>query len=357
MQISMRSYLTAGTVAVLGAGAIALTPPPAPVVLASVPAPVIADVTLTGVSLSLDQIVGILTKLGLGDVVSPIVNLLPANLLNNFVAELSDQALGLITTAAKGVVGDLGAIVGGLIAGPNSIVTTIATAVGSIPKAVIAAVQTLGSGDISATLQDLVAGVTAPLSGIGQLVTDAGKVFQVQVAKRIDDLVNAVPNLLVNVVQAVVTDDFQTVVDMVKKAIAGLTNLFGGSLPFASVRAVTAVAPAAAALAAVPDVSAPAVAALPVAEIPASVALAPRGVSRAARVAAQPRSAAATPKPAAAVASEPARAEDVGSVAPEAVAPVVVDQPAVVAAPKPKSAGHTRAAATRQVKASAGEAG
>ena len=358
MQISVRSYLTTGTVAVLGAGAIALTPP-APVTLPAVPAPVIADVTLTGVSLSLDQVVGILTKLGLGDVVSPIVNLLPANLLNNFVAELSDQALSLVTTAVKGAVGDLGTIVGGLISGPDSIINTVATAVGSIPKAVITAVQTLGAGDISATLNGLVASVTAPLSGIGQVITDAAKAFEVQVTKRIGDLVNAVPNLLVNVVQAVVTNDFQAVVDMVKTAIAGITNLFGGSLPAAStlgasVRAVTAVAPAAGA--AVPAVSAPAVAALPAAEVPASVAVAPRVVSRAGRSVAQPHSVAVAPNPAAAVASEAVEVETASpaevAVAARAEQSAPVAEPVLTASPRSKPSAHARGPVSRAAKAS-----
>lgn len=342
MQIAVRSYLTAGAVAVVGAGSIALAPPVPSVNLAALPAPVVADVTLTGVSLSLEQIVAVLGKFGLGDVISPIVNLLPANLVNNFVAEFSDEALGLVKTAVKGIVTDLSSVIGGLIVGPTSIIHTVFNSVAGVPMALIAAVKSLSSGDLSNTLQTLV----APLTGLGTLITDAVKTFATHVTDRISELVKSVPDLLVNVVQAVVTNDFNSVVDMVKKAIDGISKVFGG----ASVRAV---APAAAALGAAPVL---AVAALPVAEVPSSVAVSPHAVSRADRAVARAHAVTATPKPAAAEAApaEAATPAEVPAFArAERVAPAAESLPA--ASPRSKAAAHSRAAASRAAKASGAE--
>ena len=67
VQISIRSYLTMGTAAVVGAGAIALTPVlPASGHTAHIPAPVTASVSLAGDSFSLTDIVGLLGDGGLG---------------------------------------------------------------------------------------------------------------------------------------------------------------------------------------------------------------------------------------------------------------------------------------------------
>lgn len=352
MQIAVRSYLTAGAVAVVGAGSIALAPPVPSINFAAMPAPVVADVTLTGVSLSLDQIVTVLGKLGLGDVITPIVNLLPTNLVNNFVAEFSDQALALVKATVTGVLSDFSSVVTGLIVGPSSFVTTAVTALASLPSAVFAAVKTLGNGDLSATLQTLV----APLTDVGNLVIDAVKTFAGKVVGRLGDLVNAVPNLLVNVVQAVVTNDFNSVVDMVKKAIAGITKAIGAaSVPAAAAVAPVAVAPVAAALAVAP--SALAVAPSAVSALPASVAVTPRGMSRADRAAARAQAAAAaTPKPAAAEAApvETAAPADVPVPARvEEAVPSTTSAPA--AAPRSKAAGHSRAATGRAAKVSTGE--
>ena len=64
--ISVRSYLTVGTAAVVGAGAIALTPalPGQPLSPAALPAPAIAEIALTGFSLPATDIIGVLQTLG-----------------------------------------------------------------------------------------------------------------------------------------------------------------------------------------------------------------------------------------------------------------------------------------------------
>lgn len=348
MQIAVRSYLTAGAVAVVGAGSIALAPPVPSVNFAALPAPVVADVTLTGVSLSVDQIVKILGKVGLGDVITPIINLLPANLVNNFVAEFSDQVVGLIKTAVKGVVSDLGSVITGLIIGPTSIVSTLVNAVAGVPAALVSAIKTLGTGDSAAALKALI----APLTGLGSIITGAVSDFATHVTGRIGDLVQAVPNLLINVVQAVVGNEFNSVVDLVKSAIAGITKIFGGaSVP--AVAAAAAVAPAAALVAS--PAPALAVAALPAAEVPASVAVSPRGVSRADRVAARVHAVSTTPAPAAAEAAPVETvtpAEAPAAVRVEQVAPAAETAPAASARSK---TAHSRAAASRAAKASKAE--
>ncbi|MCB0930413.1 MAG: hypothetical protein KDB71_00760 [Mycobacterium sp.] len=350
MQISVRSYLSAGTVAVVGAGAIALAPP-VPVAMPTVAPPVVAEVSLTGLNLSLNQIVGVLGKIGLSDAISPVVDLLPSNLLNSFVAEFSDQALALLAVAAKGIISDVGSVAMGLIVGSDSVVRTVATAIVGMPKALIDAVKALGSGGIPATLQQLVAGVTAPLTGVVQVINDAVKAIQVDVQHRINDLVVAIPNLLVTVVKDVVTKDFQAVADLVKNAIAGLSNLIGRFQPSAGAASVAALAPAASAVpasavAALPDAAVP-VSPLPAAEVPPSAAVALRAASRAARVPARGPGDSGAPKAAAATASGAATAESVDSVSPRSIVVKPALKPADVsalAASRSKAAAHSHAA-------------
>ncbi|MBU3748883.1 MAG: hypothetical protein FGM52_00230, partial [Mycobacterium sp.] len=60
MQLSVRSYLTAGTAAVVGAGAIAIAPPIPASRHLELPLPAVAEVSLTGASFSISDIVGVL---------------------------------------------------------------------------------------------------------------------------------------------------------------------------------------------------------------------------------------------------------------------------------------------------------
>lgn len=353
MQVSVRSYLTAGTVTVVGTGAIALAPP-VPVAVPALAPPAVAEVTLTGLNLSLDQIVGVLGKIGLGDVISPIVNLLPQNLLNAFVAEFSDQALRLLAVAARGILRDVSSVVLGLVAGSDSVIRTVGTAIAGIPRALIDAVKTLGSDGLAATVQEVVAGVAAPLTGVAQLITDAAKAIRVDVQQRIGDLVVAIPDLLLNVVQNVITEDFQAAVDLVQTAIAGISNLLDRFMPSASVPAGAALAPAAA-------VRASAVAALPsaavtaVAEVPQSASVAPRAASRAVQVPLRAHARSGSPKAAAATAAQVATGGSANSVSPRAVAPETADGPNPTTASQSRAAPHSRAAG-RPGKAAGGSA-
>ena len=106
MQISVRSYLTAGTVAVVGAGAIALAPivPGTSPAAIALPTPAVAEVSLTALSLSLNDVLGLLQNFGIGgtlpDILTALPSLLPTDLINAVVTEFVTQAGPLVTAAA-----------------------------------------------------------------------------------------------------------------------------------------------------------------------------------------------------------------------------------------------------------------
>jgi len=137
--ISVRSYLTAGTAAVVGASAIALSPVapgsgPAPIDL---PVPATAAVALTGVTLPLTDVIGVLQTLGgLGGSLTEVLGgFLPQQFINDIVAEVLNQATPVLTTAAGEVVGYLGTALTGLLIGPDSIPARVGAALVDVPRA------------------------------------------------------------------------------------------------------------------------------------------------------------------------------------------------------------------------------
>ena len=139
MEISVRSYLTAGTVAVVGAGAIALAPvvPATSPAALGVPAPAVADVALTAFSFSLSDVLGLLGNFGIGgalpDVLGALPSLLPGDIVTAVVTEFVNQAGPLVTAAASEVFGYLGTAVIGLLIGPDSIPSRFGGALADIP--------------------------------------------------------------------------------------------------------------------------------------------------------------------------------------------------------------------------------
>lgn len=239
MQISVRSYLTAGTAAVVGASAIVLAPALPGRALASVdlPMPAIVDVTLTGITLPFADILGVLQTFGFGGAVPGIIGLLPADLINTFGTEFLNQALPLLVTASGDVVDFLGATITGLFIGPDSIPVRIGTAVGNLPAVVTTAVEALNAGDIPAALQTLVTGLTA-VTDIGQAFTEATRMIQSFVTTTVNDLVGALPGLILSTVQTIIGNELQATFDAITIA---LTGLFGGLLPAAATPAAAAV--------------------------------------------------------------------------------------------------------------------
>lgn len=255
MEISVRSYLTAGTVAVVGAGAIALAPvvPATSPAALGVPAPAVADVALTAFSFSLSDVLGLLGNFGIGgalpDVLGALPSLLPGDIVTAVVTEFVNQAGPLVTAAASEVFGYLGTAVIGLLIGPDSIPSRFGGALADIPVVLATAVGSLTTGDIAGALQTITTGLAAPITGITQAITDAAEAFQTYLATQFNDLLGALPGVLLSAVQTVLGGNLQSLIDTIGGALSGL---FGGLIPAASVRAASVVADVPAAAAAVP---------------------------------------------------------------------------------------------------------
>lgn len=255
MEISVRSYLTAGTVAVVGAGAIALAPvvPATSPAALGVPAPAVADVALTAFSFSLSDVLGLLGNFGIGgalpDVLGALPSLLPGDIVTAVVTEFVNQAGPLVTAAASEVFGYLGTAVIGLLIGPDSIPSRFGGALADIPVVLATAVGSLTTGDIAGALQTITTGLAAPITGITQAITDAAEAFQTYLATQFNDLLGALPGVLLSAVQTVLGGNLQSLIDTIGGALSGL---FGGLIPAASVRAASVVADVPAAAAAIP---------------------------------------------------------------------------------------------------------
>lgn len=312
MQISIRSSLTAGMTAVVGAGAVAIAPavPVAPVRAIQLPAPAIAEIALTGTSLPLDQIWTLVQSLGAslgsGGGISGVVNVVFSAVGTEFAA----QALPLVTAALTDVTQYLGAALVEVFAGGG---------VGQIdfPGIVTGVGTALGAGDIPGALQTLTGGLTAPLTNVVHTVF--GPDFQTFLSGKVGGVLGALPEVLRSAVQKVLGLDIKPVTDAIVNALSGL-------LPKAAA-AATPPGPVALATAeeaptivgnmpAVRDTSAPSAAAVPAAA--ASTAVAEQSP---ADVAVAEADAPAAPAPA--KADSPAESPAPAALQQEAEAPVI----------------------------------
>lgn len=264
--ISVRSYLAAGSAAVLGASAIALTPvlPGRPLSLATVPAPAVAEIALTGISLSLGDIIGVVQTLGsLGGSLTGILDgLLPQEFVSDVISEILDQAGPLISAAADEVFGYFGTTLAGL---PGEILTRVVQAAGNIPTVLTGAFQALSTGDIVTAVQTVTTGLVAPFAAIGQTIADAVDAFQGLLAGELTYIVGALPGILFTSIQTVVGDSVQASLDAITDA---LSDLFGGLFPAAAAPAAAGLA-VGGSVAPRPAASAPPEASAPVADIAA----------------------------------------------------------------------------------------
>ena len=237
MQISMRSHLTAGLVAVVGVGAIALGPVGPDEALAFstlrpvVPASAAPEVALAGIALPFADVLALLQTLGIGGAIPDISGLVPADLANAIATEFLSQATPLVTTAASEVFGYLNTTIAGLISGPDSIPARFGAALGQVPEVLLTAFQSFSAGDVATTLQVLSSGILAPVTAIGQAVIDAGQALQTYVTTQITAVTNALPAVLLASVSTVITNNLQSVLDTVRTAIS---DLFGGFFPGAA---------------------------------------------------------------------------------------------------------------------------
>lgn len=272
--ISVRSYLIAGTAAVVGAGAIALTPvpsnpAPSPVALPVLP---VAEIALTGVTLPLTDVIGVLQTLGgLGGSLTGVLGgFLPQQFIDDVVSEVLNQATPLLTTAAGEVFDYLGSALSGLLVGPDSIPARLGAAVGNIPAALAAAVQALSTGDIAGAVQAVTMGLAAPLTEVGQSIEAASQSFQNFLVNELNGVVGALPGILLSAIQTVFGNTIQASLDTITDALSGL---FGGLFPAAGASA--GLGAAAAVVVAGEDVAALGLVESGVVEAPARVAEAP----------------------------------------------------------------------------------
>jgi hypothetical protein len=232
MEISVRSYLTAGMTAVVGAGAIAMAPasPSAALQSVALPAPAVAEIVLTGTSFPLEQIWTLLQSAG-GGGLQGIVNVVFGAVGTEFAA----QALPLVTAALNDVATYLGAAVtdvfgsGGLQVDFPAILSGVGTA--------------LGGGDFPGALQALTGGLTAPVTHL--IKTVFGTDFQAFLTTKVGTVLGALPELLRSAVQKVLGLDIKPVTDAITNLLSGLLPTAGASVPAASVAlAAAAEAPA-----------------------------------------------------------------------------------------------------------------
>ena len=174
MQISVRSKLTAGLAAATIVGATVLAPVGSVGAHAvAVPPPVVAEFTLTALTVSYSDLVGLLQTLGLGGVIPDISGLLPADFVNAIATEFISQAIPLVTSAVSSLLGYVSTAISDLVIGPNSIPVRFGTALGGIPTVVLSAVQSLGTGDVPTALETLSTGLVAPITSIGSTAWSA----------------------------------------------------------------------------------------------------------------------------------------------------------------------------------------
>ena|GEM_PF-793471 len=229
MQISVRSKLAAGLAAATVVGVTVLAPVGAVGAQAApVPPPVVAEFTLTALTVSYSDLVGLLQNLGLGGVIPDISGLLPADFVNAIAAEFISQATPLVTAAVSSLVGYVGTTISELLIGPTSIPVRFGTALGGIPTVVLSAVQALGTGDVPTAVETLSTGLVAPITSIGQAIAEAGQNLQAYVTAQINGLVSALPVTFMAAVQAVIGNSVQSVLNSIQDAISALT---GGLIP------------------------------------------------------------------------------------------------------------------------------
>lgn len=224
MEISVKSYLAAGTAAVVGAGAIALTPalPSNASHVAHLPAPMVAEVGLTGFGISIPDILGVLQNFGGGLLpnlggVSPLV--IPA-----IVVEFVKEASPVVLSTAGKVFTNTNTAVLGLVFGPNSIPTQFGSAIAGIPAAVMTAVGDLTKGNFAGALQAINSGLLAPAKAIGEVIYNTASGVIDYASTEVGTLAKALPDILAAAIKAVTGVDASALITTIKTALTGLIN-------------------------------------------------------------------------------------------------------------------------------------
>lgn len=319
MDVSVRSYLTAGVAAVVGATAIGLAPAPqAPDLRAvALPAPVVAEIALTGTSIPWETITSLVKALSSGGSIGDAVT----SLIGSVGAEFAKEALPLVTALAGDVVKYVGTALADLFTGPDAPQI-------DLPAILATATAALSSGNFPGAIAALTSGLSVPLNQIGKVLFTPD--FQAFVIGKVGGVLGALPEILRAAVQTVIGIDIKPLID-------ALSGLLGGLLPAASTtHALTAAAVAAPRAAAAAAVRAESVAVEEVAPAVADEAPETAPATKPAAEAAPAEAAPVEAAPAEAPASTPAEpAEPATEAAPvaEVAAPVEVVAPAEVAVP------------------------
>lgn len=256
MEISVRSYLTAGVAAVVGATAIGLSPAQSAPALPSValPASTVAEIALTGTSIPWETIAAVVQAISSGGSLQEGVTAL----IGSIGAEFAREALPIVTAAAGDVVKYVGTALAELLSGPDAPQI-------DFEAIIAAATAAISAGNLPGAVQALASGLSAPLTQIGQVLFTPE--FQDFVFGKVGSVLGALPEILRAAVETVVGIDIKPLID-------ALSGLLGGIFPAASVVAAPRALAAAAAPAEVPAAVAESVAA-PAAPVEAPAAPAP----------------------------------------------------------------------------------
>ncbi len=229
MDISVRSYLTAGVAAAVGATAIGLAPmQPAPALHAvALPASTVAEIALTGTSIPWETIAAVVQAISTGGSLQDGVD--RADRLDRDGIRQAGTACGHRRGRRRGQV-------------RRHDVWLSCSAVRTRPQIDFAAIHATASaainaGNLSGAVQALISGLSAPLTQISQVLFTPE--FQAFVIDKVGSVLGALPEILRAAVETVVGIDIKPLID-------ALSGLLGGILPAASVVAAPRVLAAAA---------------------------------------------------------------------------------------------------------------
>lgn len=203
MEISVRSYLTAGTAAVVGAAAIGLSPAlPAPDLrAAALPAPVVAEIALTGTTVPWEAIIAVVKALSTGGSLQGGIT----SLIGSIGTEFAKEALPVVSAFAGDVV--------------KYLATTVLTGPGIDLQAVLTTVAAaIASGNIGGVVKALTSGLSVSLSQITKLLFTPE--FESFIVTKAGTVLGALPEILRSAVQKVVGIDIKPLVDL----LAGLIS-------------------------------------------------------------------------------------------------------------------------------------
>ncbi|MCW1957570.1 MAG: hypothetical protein KIH64_003300, partial [Mycobacterium sp.] len=237
----------------------------------------LGNLDLGGLDLGNLDLGGLLGNLNLGDLLGNIGGLSPG-LARAVLVEFIKEVSPVVKTAAGDVFQYVTSSVGGLVIGPDSIPVQFASAIGEIPAVVKTAFGELKDLDFLAALQTLNQGLLAPIRSIGQVLLETANGIRTYVTSQVGTLVDAIPGILMSAIAAVIGNNGQGLLDTIK-------NLIGGLLPGAATPAASlVVAPKAAAAVASDTATVSEAAPVVDAEAPAAVtSRAPRAAAASAR--------------------------------------------------------------------------